>query len=140
MATTNTTILQQVETAVSGAEQAVASFIATVEKDGAAVVAWIEKEIPAVQPAFAALAADAKAGAQILATAIQADASGAISALAADIETALANFANASKMPTQAGQALSVVETDAITLAEQLANAAVSVGLTKVLALVAPAL
>lgn len=130
----NITLLQQVESGVSTAAKAVASFVQTVETDGAAVVSWVEKEVPTSTAAFTQIAADAKAGAQLLATAIQNDSSGAISALSSDIETALANYTQVAK-----GSAASVLESDTISVAAQLANAAVSVGLTKVLALAATA-
>lgn len=121
-------------------EADVTAFITAVEQDGAKVVAWIEKEVPGATSEINALAADASSAANTLATLAAQDASGGISALAAAIETALANYASVSKLPSQAGAAITTIETEAISLAQQVANAAVSVGLTKIIALVAPAL
>lgn len=134
------TALQNIETAFQTAQADVATFIADVKQDGAAVVAWIEKEVPSATSAINQLSSDAQTAASTLATLAAQDASGGISALAGAIETALANYASVSKLPSQAGSAITTVETDAIALAQQVANAAVSVGLTKIVALVAPAL
>lgn len=131
-----TTSLKSVETAV---EQAVQGFIAEVKAEAEKVIGWVDVNIPGAQADIASLAVAAQAGAATLADLAAKDATGAISALAADIETALANYAQVSRLPTATTQALGAVEAAAITTAEQIGQAAISVGLTRVLGALAPA-
>lgn len=126
-------ILQNVENDIK-------AFIADVDADGKKVIAWIEKEVPAATDEINDLGVQASNAAQTIASLVSQDATGAISNLAADIETALANYAQISKLPTTATTQLTTVETDAIKTAQTIATAAVNIGLTKILALVAPVL
>jgi hypothetical protein len=130
--------IQTVEADGAKALADVKAGLTFLEKEGATVIAWVEKEVPGAAGALAVFLQNAEADAAELAKIAANGLSTQITAGGDSMQTFLLNLIESSGFSTNAQAGLKAIDASAVALIETVAKGLVSTSLASLLAKLAP--
>jgi len=131
--------IAEVEADAAKALAEVKAGLTFLEKEGATIIAWIEKEVPGSAGAIATFLQDAEADAADLAKIAANGLSAEISSGSDAMQTFLLNLIQASGFSANAQSGMKAIDASAVALILTIGKGLVSTGLAAILAKLAPA-